>query len=182
MVEGNLGVGSPKPPGFMRRLACFTYEGVLLFGVVMVAGLLYGVVTNQRHALTGAFGLRVYLFVVLGAYFVWFWSRQGQTLAMRTWRMQLVDAQGQRPSALRSACRYVLAWMWFLPALATVQLSGLKGAGPASAAIIAGVVAYAALARFHPHRQCLHDALCGTRLVDWKPEPRPEPHPSPAKP
>jgi len=138
----------------------------------MMAALLYGVVTNQRHALTGAFGLRVYLFLVLGLYFVWFWSRQGQTLAMRTWRMKLVDARGQHPSALRSTCRYVLAWLWFLPALLTVQLSGLKGAGPAAAAVIAGVVAYAALARFHPQRQCLHDAVCGTRLVDWQPAPR----------
>ena len=31
------------PPGFARRLACLMYEGVLLFGVVMLAGLLYGV-------------------------------------------------------------------------------------------------------------------------------------------
>ena len=36
------------------------------------------------------------MFVVLGIYFVWFWSR-GQTLAMKTWHIRLVDAQG-RPS------------------------------------------------------------------------------------
>jgi hypothetical protein len=35
------------------------------------------------------------------------------------------------------------------------------------------MVAYAALARLHPQGQFLHDALCGTRLIDAKPAPRP---------
>ncbi|MBC7939239.1 MAG: RDD family protein, partial [Chitinophagaceae bacterium] len=76
-------------PGLMRRLACFVYEGVLLFGVVMLAGLLYGVLTDQRHALVGSTGLQVFVFLVLGLYFVWFWSRHGQTLAMRTWHLRV---------------------------------------------------------------------------------------------
>ena len=35
-------VAAAAPAGLARRLACFLYEGVLLFGVVMVAGLVYG--------------------------------------------------------------------------------------------------------------------------------------------
>ena len=68
----------------------------------MVAGLLYGIVTQQRHALVGAIGLRVFLFLVLGAYFVWFWSRGGQTLAMQTWHIRLVTRDGAPVSRLRA--------------------------------------------------------------------------------
>ncbi len=162
-------VSAVQAPGLARRLACFLYEGVLLFGVVMAAGLLYAVVTNQRHALEGTLGLRVYVFLVLGAYFIWFWSRQGQTLAMRTWRLRLTTAKGENPSPMRAGCRYLLAWLWFMPALLTLYLSGLKGAGPAFAALLVGVLAYAALALLHPQKQYLHDLACGTRLVDWQP-------------
>jgi uncharacterized RDD family membrane protein YckC len=157
-------------PAVRRRLAAFVYEGLLLFGVLMAAGLVYGVLTDQRHALKGSLGLQAFLFFVLGLYFVGFWVRQGQTLAMRTWRMQLVGLDGRRVSWQRAACRYVLAWLWFLPALGTLSLAGLKGAWPAFAAVSVGVLTYATLAFLHPQRQFLHDVLCGTRLVPWTPK------------
>ncbi len=161
--------GALATPGLRRRLACFLYEGVLLFGVVMFAGLLYGALTNQRHALAGKTGLQVFLFLVFGAYFVLFWVRGGQTLAMKTWHIRVVTRDGAPLRPLRAASRYVLAWLWFVPALAMVQFSGLKGAGPAFGAMMAGVLGYAALAWLHPDRQFWHDAVCGTRLVTWLP-------------
>jgi len=164
--------GALGTPGLARRLACFVYEGVLLFGVVMAAGLVYGVATQQRHALVGAFGLRVFLFLVLGAYFVWFWTRSGQTLAMQTWRIRLVTRDGRPVTRLRALCRYLLAWLWFAPALVALKLAGLQGALPAFGALIAGALAYGALAWLHPDRQYWHDAACGTRLVTWTPPPR----------
>ena len=164
--------GALATPGLARRLACFVYEGVLLFGVVMAAGLVYGVATQQRHALVGAFGLRVFLFLVLGAYFVWFWTRSGQTLAMQTWRIRLVTRDGRPVTRLRALCRYLLAWLWFAPALVALELAGLQGALPAFGALVAGALAYGALAWLHPDRQYWHDAACGTRLVTWTPPPR----------
>lgn len=156
-------------PGLRRRMACFVYEGVLLFGVVMVAGLLYGIVMRQRHALVGTTGLQVFVFLVLGLYFVTFWTRGGQTLAMQTWHIRLVTAAGQPVRRARAVARYLLSWLWFLPALITLWFSGLKGSGPAFAALLTGVLAYAALARLHPQRQFWHDAVCGTRLIWWRP-------------
>ena len=40
-----------RAPGLARRLAAFIYEGVLLFGVTMIAGYLFSSLTQQRHAL-----------------------------------------------------------------------------------------------------------------------------------
>jgi uncharacterized RDD family membrane protein YckC len=162
-------------PGVARRLACFIYEGVLLFGVVMAAGLIYGVVTQQRHALAGKLGLQLFVFVVVGLYFVWFWTRSGQTLAMQTWQVRLVTREGAAVKRLRALCRYLLAWLWFVPGLATLYLTGLHGGWPAFGVLAAGVLAYAGLAWLHPDRQYWHDAVCRTRLVTWQLPKRPAP-------
>lgn len=162
------GLSGRPTPGLQRRLACLVYEGVLLFGVVMFAGLLYGVVTQQRHALVGSTGLKAFLVAVLAAYFVYFWTRSGQTLAMLTWHVRLETVSGQLVTPARALCRYALSWIWFLPALATVHFAGLKGGWPTAGALLAGALAYAALTRLHPDRQYWHDAACGTRLVTWR--------------
>jgi uncharacterized RDD family membrane protein YckC len=142
------------------------YEGVLLFGVLMLAGLLYGALTQQRHALQGQTGLQVFLFLVLGGYFVGFWCLGGQTLAMKTWRIRLVGPDGRHPSVPRAIARYLLGWLWFAPALLALHLSDVQGGLPLSVALAAGVAAYAALARLRPDRQFWHDAVCATQLLD----------------
>jgi uncharacterized RDD family membrane protein YckC len=164
-----------RAPGVARRLACFVYEGVLLFGVVMVAGFLFGVLTQQRHALQGQHALQALLFAVIGVYFVWFWSHGGQTVAMKTWHIRLTAVTGEPVSQKRASARYLLCWIWFVPALASVHLSGVKGGLPAAAAVLAGIATYAMLTRLHPQRQFWHDAVCGTQLVDARPAPTPRP-------
>ena len=159
-------------PHLRKRMACFVYEGVLLFGVVMFAGLLYSLATQQTHALIGTAGLRSVIFAVLAIYFGYFWTRSGQTLAMQTWHIRLVTREGQPVRPVRALCRYLLAWLWFVPALAVVWLNGLKGGWPIASALVAGVLAYAALSSLHPQRQFWHDAACGTRLISWKPPAR----------
>lgn len=155
-----------------RRLLSFVYEGVLLFGVVMLAGFVYGTLTGQRHALQGLHGLQAFVFVVLGLYFVGFWTRVGQTLPMRTWQILLVDRNGRLPGVARATARYLLCWAWFLPALAAVRLLDIQGGGRVTLALLAGVLAYALLALLSRDRQFLHDRLCGTRLVDVRPGPQ----------
>ena len=159
-------------PSVRRRLAAFLYEGVLLFGVVTIGGLVFSVLTDQRHALQGAPAMQAFLFTLLAVYFVWFWTRNGQTLAMQTWHVRLVMRDGSRLGWGRAVARYLLSWLWFAPALVALQLSGLQGGWPATGALVAGVLTYALLARLHPDRQFWHDAACGTRLVTWRPPPR----------
>ena len=157
-----------EPPGLRRRLACFVYEGVLLFGVLMLAGLLYGIVTQQRHALVGMHGLQLFLFLVLGLYFSWFWSHGGQTVAMKTWHIRVLTTQGTPVSLGRAAMRYLLSWLWFIPALAYAYFAGLKTGASIAAALTIGGLVYATLGRLNPQRQYPHDLLCGTRLVLWR--------------
>jgi uncharacterized RDD family membrane protein YckC len=126
-----------------RRFASLLYEVLLLLGVLalafMVPNLVVGVV--WQIVAPGWFEW-LHVFVVLGAYFLWYWLRGGQTLAMQTWKLKLVDAKTGRTVGLaQGLLRYVLAWP-----------SVLTGMGLAWAII-------------DPERQFLHDRLAGTRLV-----------------
>jgi len=153
-------------PTVRRRMASFVYEGVLLFGVVMLAGFLFSTVTQQRHALKGLHGLQAFVFIVLGFYFVWFWSKTGQTLAMKTWHVRLVDKSGKAVSRARAVVRYILSWIWFVPALAIAEMTGARTGAPLWGWMFAGLLLIAVAGRWSPDRQFIHDLLCGTRLVD----------------
>jgi uncharacterized RDD family membrane protein YckC len=159
-------------PSLKRRMAAFIYEGVVLFGVVFATAFLFGTLTQQRHALQGQHALQAVLFVVLGLYFSWFWTRGGQTVAMKAWHIRLVDLHGRPVSRARAFARYCLSWLWFAPALLSVWLIGVRSTAAIFSALIAGVVAYALLTRLHPSRQFLHDVLCGTRLMTQTPVKR----------
>jgi uncharacterized RDD family membrane protein YckC len=160
--------GDLTAPSLPRRLAAFIYEGVLLFGVLMMSAYLFSSLTQQRHALVGRHGLQAFLFVILGIYFVWFWSHGGQTVAMKAWHIRLVDSDGRPVTERRALARYLLSWLWFVPALVVLYATGLRG-GAIFGVLTAGVLGYALTARLHPSRQFPHDVLCGTRLVTWRP-------------
>jgi uncharacterized RDD family membrane protein YckC len=163
-----IAAGVPAPaPGLRRRLAAFVYEGVLLFGVLMIAALVYGLATQQRHALVGMHGLQLFLFLVLGLYFTWFWSHGGQTVAMKTWHVRLLSTDGRPVGAARAWLRYVLSWLWFVPALVCIDLAGLRSGGSIGLVLAAGVLVYALLSGFNRRRQFLHDLLSRTELVYW---------------
>ena len=167
MAQGSQALPAPT---LRRRLAAFVYEGVLLFGVLMIAGIAYSATTGLRDPdVQGTFGLKIFLFFILGLYFGWFWSHGGQTVAMKAWHLRLTDVQGNPVPMPRALVRYVLSWLWFAPALLTAHLSGLKGGGSLFGVVATGVLAYAALSRLSPEGQFWHDMVCGTRLVDDRP-------------
>ena len=112
-----------RVPSLWRRLACMMYECLLIFGVVFVAigvsffaAYLFGT-SRPSDTMGNGHALQAFLFVVLGIYFTWFWSH-GQTLAMKTWHIRVVDSQGNALTQRRALLRYLWAWLWFLPPLA----------------------------------------------------------------
>ena len=151
-------------PSILRRMACWLYEGILLFGVVFIADYLFSALSQTRHALENRHPQQIFLFLVLGIYFVWFWAR-GQTLAMKTWHIRVVDRSGNRLTQKKALLRYVLSWMWFLPPLALVWLLELD-ARFSLLAVLTWVLAWAGCARLHRDRQFPHDVLAGTRLIN----------------
>ena len=155
------------PPGLWRRMACWLYEGMLLFGVAFLSGYLFSTLSQSRNAMDNRHTLQAFLFVIFGNYFVWFWAK-GQTLAMKTWHIRVVDRDGQAITQLRALSRYALSWIWFLPPLIAISPFQLTG-GESAVIIIGWVIVWALLSRFHPQGQFWHDALAGTRLVSSQP-------------
>ncbi|WP_310642830.1 RDD family protein [Limnohabitans sp.] len=156
-----------RAPGLRRRMACWIYEGLLLFAVMFMAGYLFSTLSQTRHALDNRHGLQAFLFLIFGIYFTWF-GHKGQTLAMKTWRIRVVDTSGQALTQARALWRYVLSWVWFLPPLMLV--SGFSLSGRETLWLLLGwACVWALLSRFQPEGQFWHDVWAGTRLIHSEP-------------
>ena len=92
------------------------YDGLLLLAVLFMA-------TLPFIALRGGEPVEpddnlVYQLTMLGvcyAFFAYFWTRAGQTLGMRTWRLRLETPDGQLPSLATASLRFVMAIVSLLP-------------------------------------------------------------------
>jgi len=160
----------PFAAPLLRRMAAFLYEGVLLFGVLFTTSLAYFAVTRHNTASQTHAPLMVLSFLVLGAYFIHFWTRGGQTLAQKTWHLRVVAADGGPLSPRRALARYLVAWLWFLPPYAIVYALGIQHSFAWYFGAPGAWVAIYALSSFlHPRRQFWHDALCDTAIVTKRP-------------
>jgi uncharacterized RDD family membrane protein YckC len=118
------------------------YELMLVLAVLWAAAYPFVALTDYPHASHLRPVYRLFLAGVMLAYFLGFWLQGGQTLAMKTWNLRLVAADGRRLTATRALLRFVLATL------------GLAFCG------------VTILWAFLDHdRQFLHDRLAGTRLI-----------------
>jgi uncharacterized RDD family membrane protein YckC len=94
------------------------YEAFLVFAVAFFAAWVFFFASGGRDATRGALRieLQVFILIVLAAYFVWCWLHGGQTLAMRAWRIRLVDVTPRRALTrfLLAAALLPLSILWAL--------------------------------------------------------------------
>jgi len=125
-------------PGLPRRLASMVYEAILLFAVAFLAAWVFFFASGGRDATAGAMRhlLQLCIGLFFAAYFLWSWLRGGQTLAMKAWRIRLID---------------------ITPASALLRLILAALLVPTGISLI--------WALFDRDRQFLHDRLARSRLV-----------------
>ncbi len=155
---------TPRPPGLLLRLAAMTYEAVLLFGVVFIVGYLVLALAQWTYPLQHGqrWTLQAVLFVAIGAYFVWCWSRSGQTLALKTWGLRVVGPDGGPIGWRTAVLRYLLAWHLLAPGIAFVTLFQTHAVWD----VVAFALGFSAMLAFGlSGRQLLHDRWLGTRVV-----------------
>jgi uncharacterized RDD family membrane protein YckC len=155
-----------RAPSLWVRFAAMVYELVLLFGVMFIVSYALLAAARWTYPLPDRqrWVLQAVLFVTLGIYFAWCWSRGGQTLAMKSWGLRVVDADGRRLTLARALLRYLLAWHLFVPGLLFVALFQTHAA--VDLAVFAlGFFVMLATAWLDPRRQLLHDRLLGSRVV-----------------
>lgn len=136
-------IPSRRAPALARRLACAIYELLIVAALVLVATFPFLALAGDATAGYRRHLLQAYVFVVVGAYFIGFWMRGGQTLAMKTWRIRLETADGVPIGLAHGVRRYVAA---------------LAGAAALGIGFLWALV--------DREGQFLHDRLSGTRLVD----------------
>jgi uncharacterized RDD family membrane protein YckC len=152
-----------QAPSLSRRMACWLYEGMLLFGVIFISGYLFSTLSQTRNALDNRLGMQVFIFLVLGIYFSWFWSK-GQTLAMKTWHIRVTTRDGQALSQGQALWRYILSWVWFWPPIVMAKLLDMN-AIQVLMLMIGWIVFWAMMTRFQIQRQFWHDVWARTYLV-----------------
>ncbi len=90
MDSGALAPPGPTVPSVGRRLLAMLYESLMMFAVAFFAGLAFYGATHGWLSGNTRLLFQLYLFLVLGAYFIACWSGGGRTLPMQTWKMRVV--------------------------------------------------------------------------------------------
>ena len=149
------GAGSRPPgsdpavrPGLLRRLAALVYDALLLFTVLFAATVPVLLLTGGQAIRPNSPAFTLYLLAVSYVYLGWCWTRSGQTLGMRAWRMRVRTRGGEPLGWRRSFGR-------FAAALVSVGAAGIG-------------LLWVAVDR---DGLSLHDRLSGTVLELIPPEP-----------
>ena len=90
---------SATPASLRLRLAAAAYDLLPLVGLWFVAAVLALAVTGgalDTHTLAGKFLVQGFALALSAAYFVVSWSRGGQTIGMRAWKLRVGEAGGTR--------------------------------------------------------------------------------------
>ena len=109
--------------GLIRRLAALLYDAFLVLAIWMTLGfaaqLIAGADTNQvidgQVQTNPVFGLLLFALMCASAaaFFVWFWTRGGQTLGMLAWRIKAQSSDGGPLSLRQALLRFLCAWPSF---------------------------------------------------------------------
>ena len=94
---------------YFKLFAACVYELLLLVALWFISAWIFIALFGEATHAYKRFFLQVYLWLVTGAYFVWCWSKSGQTLAAQTWKIKLVNQAGKTLSVKEAIIRYVLA-------------------------------------------------------------------------
>ncbi|AXY00244.1 MULTISPECIES: RDD family protein [Vibrio] len=110
------------PAGFFRRIAALIYDTLIILAIeMMAAGVVMAIVFALNAAGLLSYGeyvdaadmlgkhpvlsplFTLYLAAVWIYFFVFFWTRAGQTLGMRAWKMQIRNSKDGGPITITQA-------------------------------------------------------------------------------
>ncbi len=109
--------------GILRRLAALLYDGFLVFAMWMFIG--YAVLgvfgTDSNQLVDGTVQtdsvVSAIIFILMVAsssgFYLWFWTRGGQTLGMISWRIKAVSLDGSAMTWQQGLIRFFAAWPSF---------------------------------------------------------------------
>lgn len=112
--------------GVIRRLSALVYDAFLLFGLLVAPlfiataasshrqNLPQGAVTHDLPAIAPKPVLLIYMIVVIVSFYIYFWRKSGQTLAMQAWRIRVDSNTGGRPTWKQCFVRIAMGFVSLL--------------------------------------------------------------------
>lgn len=169
-------------PTIKRRIALNLYEMLVLFGVLAFTFLVPHLIIGVLFEITAPSAiLMAHVYLVLAFYFMWYWTKTGQTLAMQTWRIQLVNDDGAIMKRSQALMRFAIGSLWLIPAalllFINIKMNPSMSMGTSVSIIFFSITLFlwplsAILDR--KNRQSIPDRWSDTRLVQL---PSTIPHP-----
>lgn len=95
------------PAGVLRRLGALLYDGLLMLAIWMMSTLIV-LPLNAGEAVSGLV-FQVLLVAEWAAFNLYFWTRSGQTLGMRAWRLRVVSTEGNNVTLPAATRRLIVA-------------------------------------------------------------------------
>ena len=157
--------------GILRRLGAGCYDGLLVGGLLMVSVGLATYLTRPAGdgATLEAFPHRLLYqgvgLVVIVAYFGVSWTRRGETLGMKAWRLRLLTDRDALPSWRHVLLRLAIALpLWLTPVAGLLMF--MHHAVPAWLATATALPLAVSLGAAWPRGVSLHDRASATRVVE----------------
>ena len=130
-------------PSIIKRMAVAIYEMLILIAIWLTCSGIFIALFGDATTGLKRFVLQLTLWSITGVYFIWCWKKSGQTVAMKTWKLQLVSQNGLPLTYRQLIMRYIFASF------------GLFAAGAGFLWMV-----------FDREGLFLHDRLTGCRLVN----------------
>ena len=88
-----------------RRLASIFYDGVLVVAIVIITSLPF-YSFNVEESFLLKLTMQLYFYLIIQYFFVWFWVNSAATLGMKSWKIKIVDINGNNISYKKAIVRF----------------------------------------------------------------------------
>ncbi len=159
--------------GLLRRLAALLYDLLLVIALAVIVTFAALPFTHGEAILASSQGALAHVYhaiilLVVFAYFGWCWTRSGQTLGMKAWRIRLEKTDGIRLDWAGAIVRFSLgAALSWMAALGAVYLLRPGGSLPAlgAATMLAPLILNFAWVPFDRAGRSLQDVAGRSRVI-----------------
>ena len=124
-----------------RRLASIFYDGVLVVAIVIITSLPF-YSFNVAESFLLKLTMQLYFYLIIQYFFVWFWVNSTATLGMKSWKIKIVDINGNNISYKKAIVRFNVS-------ILSISIFGL------------GFL----ISLFRKDKKCLHDIISRTQLI-----------------
>ncbi len=102
-----------EKPGLVRRLAAIFYDLVLISALIFLFLLPWVNIMGNGKLIT-KIGMLIIIFSLPIGFYLFFWNKEGKTLGMMAWRLQLRSSNNQPFTSKQLIIRYIGAWVSLL--------------------------------------------------------------------